>query len=99
VTDPHPIGACTDPHLLCPIHDREYYPHHAIHQETPMFGPNPYEGQPPLTRTQAAEYEQVVRDARQEASETAGVDPARSERAHQFAESNALMIRTRGIRN
>jgi hypothetical protein len=33
VTDPHPVGACADPHLLCPIHDREFYPHNAIHQE------------------------------------------------------------------
>jgi hypothetical protein len=39
VTDPHPIGACTDPHLLCPIHDQHYFPHHAIDQEEdPMFG-------------------------------------------------------------
>lgn len=36
MTDPHPVTACTDPHLLCPIHDRPFFPRHDFQKEPDM---------------------------------------------------------------
>jgi hypothetical protein len=35
----HPVAACNDPHLLCPQHDRPFYPRNDYDQETTVATP------------------------------------------------------------